>query len=158
MKRTVHTLLYMMAATTVAAIISSCQLNTPYSQYQPTEIEGWEKNDTLFYNVPPVKSAGRYRQTLGIRISDAFPFTSICLVVEQRIFPGRRSKVDTLRCRFTDEQGRLQGPGINLHQYQFPIGDIDLRPGDSLSIKVRHTMKRAIMPGVSDVGIHIEHQ
>ncbi|MCR4852036.1 MAG: gliding motility lipoprotein GldH [Prevotella sp.] len=146
----------MMAAATTAAIISSCQLNTTYSRYQSTHIEGWEKNDTLFYEVPPVDAAGRFIQTLGIRIGDAFPFTSISLVVEQRIFPGRRSKVDTLRCNFTDDQGRLKGPGINLHQYEFPIGTIDLRPGDSLSIKVRHTMKREIMPGISDVGIQIE--
>ena len=160
-----------MAAATTAAIITSCKLRTSYSEYRHTPLEGWEKNDTLFYDVQPARQAGRYVQMLGIRIDDSFPYTSLSLIVEQSIIHKRKSgtdsplsyrtsyyKTDTVRCHFTDSQGRLSGPGINLHQYDFPIGTIDLRPGDSLHIKVRHTMKREIMPGVADVGIRIEQQ
>ena len=159
-----------MAAAITAAILTSCELQTCYNEYRHTPLAGWEKNDTLFYDIEPARQAGRYAQMLGVRIDDSFPYTSLSLIIEQSIIHKKKSsagtplartsyhKTDTVSCHFTDSQGRLSGSGISLRQYEFPIGTIDLRPGDSLHIKVRHAMKREIMPGVADIGIRIDRQ
>ena len=39
----------------------SCDTNTPYYQYAHTPIDGWEKNDTLRYEVQPLKKVESIR-------------------------------------------------------------------------------------------------
>ena len=42
----------------VAAILTGCDRRTVYSHYEHVPLEGWEKIDTIFFEVPPVKEAG----------------------------------------------------------------------------------------------------
>ncbi|MBR2102184.1 MAG: gliding motility lipoprotein GldH [Prevotella sp.] len=139
----------------VAVMLPSCNLSTVFNRYESIDLSGWSRNDTLFFDVPPISTPGRFTQELGMRIDETFPFTGITLVVEQRVLPGRRTKTDTLKCRMADSEGAFTGTGVTLHQYDFPLGTIDLRRGDSLHITVRHIMERESMPGVSDVGIKL---
>ena len=136
-------------------ILSSCHLRTVYYQYHSTPVQGWEKNDTLLFDVPPMAEAGNYHSILGLRISKAFPFTDLYLVVEQTVLPSMTSICDTVKCNIANEDGRLKTHGVSYYQYQFPITDIKLMKGDSIHISVRHCMKRDILPGVSDIGIRI---
>lgn len=137
----------------LATAIASCDVPIVYSHYEHTPLAGWERNDTLVFCVPPVREPGRFNEEIGMRIVDSYPFTSISLIVEQRVFPGYRSRRDTIRCTLVDDNGFYKGPGVDLHQSTFPLGYIDLKRGDSLCIKVRHVMKREMLPGISDVGI-----
>ena len=141
------------AATLIAAAVAACDVPIVYSHYEHTPLTGWERNDTLLFCIPPVKEPGRFNQQVGLRIVDSYPFTSISLIVEQRVFTGYRSRRDTIRCQLVDDNGFFDGPGVDLHQSTFPLGYIDLKRGDSLCIKVRHVMKREMLPGISDVGI-----
>ena len=88
-------------------ILSSCHLRTVYYQYHSTPVQGWEKNDTLLFDVPPMAEAGNYHSILGLRISKAFPFTDLYLVVEQTVLPSMTSICDTVRCSIANEDGRL---------------------------------------------------
>ena len=45
-------------------ILSSCHLRTVYYQYHSTPVQGWEKNDTLLFDVPPMAEAGNYHSIL----------------------------------------------------------------------------------------------
>ena len=42
---------------------TSCDTNTPYYHYAHTPIDGWEKNDTLRYDVQPLKKGGEHKIT-----------------------------------------------------------------------------------------------
>jgi len=134
---------------------ASCDTGVVYDQYAHTQIEGWEKNDTLVFDVPRMQSSGRYRLEIGMRTNGAFPFTGLSIVVEQTVIPGYKTLTDTLRCRISDEKGNILGQGISCFQYNFILSDIDMAKGDSLHVSVRHIMKREILPGVSDVGLKI---
>lgn len=78
MKRLVK-LFFLLAVALVAVALSSCDSDVIYDKYNHTPLVGWEKNDTLSFDVPPVKDAGRYRLELGLRTSTSFPFTGLSL-------------------------------------------------------------------------------
>ena len=132
---------------------ASCNRHIVFDRYEHTPIAGWEKNDTLFFDVNPISTAGTYRQELGLRITGQYPFRSLRLVLKQEIWPEGRIIHDTVDCQLIDEKGTATGQGIAFYQYNMPVNDIKLREGDSLHICIRHDMKREILPGISDIGI-----
>ncbi len=160
-KRAMQMLLVCVVAVSIyltVATFLSCSSNVVYASYEHSPLSGWERNDTLVFNVPAVTVPSTYRQRIGLRMTGSFPFTSLSLIVEQRIYPSGKVVADTLKCPVTDERGNFLGDGISAFQYSFELREMALNVGDSLHVTVRHNMKREILPGVSDVGLIMERQ
>ena len=126
MKRLIYLILVMVATMS----LPSCKHSTVFDSYAHTPIAGWEKNDTLSFEIPPLLEGGYYNESLGLRITGNYPF-------------------------MIDKNGVSKGQGISYYQYNFPINVYRLNLGDSIHITVRHDMKREILPGVSDIGVKI---
>lgn len=157
MQRRVYTLLYnIVSVVMTAAVAVSCATDTVYYSYAHTPVAGWEKNDTLTFNIPGMAAPGTYSQQVGLRMTSAFPFTSISLIVEQRIMPRGKVLTDTIKCPITDIRGNFLGDGISSFQYMFPLREVTLNKKDSIHVSIRHNMKREILPGVSDIGLKME--
>ena len=139
-------------------VLSACNRKLVYDRYLSTPISGWEKNDTLSYDIRPVSGTDTYDMWLGLRTSEAYPFTAITLIVEQHIYPKDTIVNDTVNCKLTDRHGNASGTGVNFHQYRFPVTELQLQDGDSIHIRVRHDMKRERLPGISDVGISLRRK
>lgn len=135
--------------------MASCNRGVVYSHYEHIPTSGWEKNDTLFFEVPPVKEAGVYEEVLGMRILNDFPFQKLSLVIDQMVYPESKHIHKNYDCSLIDEQGIIKGYGISHIQYEFPLGEITLNEGDSLRIEIRHNMKREVMPSIADIGIKL---
>ena len=58
-------------------------------------------------------------------------------------------------CSLFNEQGHVQGRGVSQFQYTFPLSAMDLEEDELLYVKIRHDMKRDILPGISDVGLRV---
>ena len=134
------------------AAMAACTGRTVYDKYEHTPVAGWEKNDAIVFCVPKAEKAGGNDATLMLRTTDSYPFMSVTLIVQQKITPGETTYTDTLKCALTDEHGNSLGQGLSYHQFTFPLRTLTLAAGDSLTVSVRHDMKREILPGVSDVG------
>lgn len=147
-----------MVVATLATSLASCTTSTIYDSYAHTPLAGWEKNDTLTFNVPAMPHTASYSEQVGIRMTTAFPFTSISLIVEQRIMPRGKTLTDTIKCQITDSRGNFIGKGISSYQYIYPLRSVDLHRGDSIHVSIRHNMKREILPGISDIGLKIESE
>ena len=157
MQKRVYTLLYnIVSVVMTAAVAVSCATDTVYYSYAHTPVSGWEKNDTLTFNIPGMAAPGTYSQQVGLRMTSAFPFTSISLIVEQRIMPRGKVLTDTIKCPITDIRGNFLGDGISSFQYMFPLREVTLNKKDSIHVSIRHNMKREILPGVSDIGLKME--
>ena len=158
MKRIAYTLLFIIG---IAVLLPSCTGALVYDQYEHTPIAGWEKNDTLSFEVPPLASGGTYQGSLGLRITGAYPFMKLTLIVTSKVYPknGPKGKYevseDTLQCDLIDQFGKTKGQGISYYQYNMPISVKDLQEGDSLLFAIRHDMKREILPGISDIGLKL---
>lgn len=156
MKRLVYLILAMVATMS----LPSCKHSTVFDSYAHTPIAGWEKNDTLSFEVSPLLEPGHYKQSLGLRITGAYPFMGLTLIVEQTVYHRNRKipgecKIDTVNCQLIDNNGVSKGQGISYYQYNFPINIYQMHQGDSIHVAIRHDMKREILPGVSDIGIKI---
>lgn len=139
-------------------MLAACNRRLVYDKYVSTPVAGWEKNDTLSFEISPVDSAANYQSYLGLRITDAYPFTALTLIVEQHVYPRDEIKIDTVHCQLTDDRGNATGNGLSYHQYKFPITLMQLQHGDSIHVRVRHDMKREILPGVSDIGMSLRRE
>ncbi len=140
---------------TVALAMTSCNRKTIYHHYKQTPLTGWEKNDTLIFSVSPVKQRAVVMRNLELRISNDFPFQRLNLIVEQTVYPSSYRRSDTPNCQLIADEGTVKGGGVSLYEYRFQLPDISVNEDDSIDIRVRHNMKREILPGVSDVGIKL---
>lgn len=140
---------------TVTLGITSCNRKTIYNHYNHTPLTGWERNDTLTFGINPMTATGVYKEELGLRINESYPFMKLTLVVEQEIVPSGIIRYDTLSCQLVDKNGDVKSSGVNYYQYNYHITNLSLNKGDSVTVRVRHNMKREIMPGISDIGIKI---
>lgn len=141
-------------------LLASCQEKTVYYQYAHTPVAGWEKNDTLSFDIPPLAQGGIYEERLGLRIMGSYPFMKLTLIMTQTVFPHDKSSVktevsDTIECNLIDKKGSTNGQGVSYYQYAFPVKICSLNAQDSLHITIRHDMKREILPGISDVGLKL---
>lgn len=142
----------------IGLMMTACNGNKIYNQYQHTPIAGWEKNDTLPFDIPPIATDGNYGMDLGLRINNAYPFMGLTLIIERTVYPGHTVTTDTLDCKLFDENGSVKGQGVSYYQFHYHVNDLPLHRGDSLHIAVRHDMKREILPGISDIGIELERK
>lgn len=142
----------------VGLLSCACNRQKVYSRFQHISATGWEKTDTLFFNIPPVAEDGTYREELGLRIDNMFPFQSMTIEVVQTILPKGEQKTYIKNCPLIDGKGNMKGAGVSFFQYTFPIDNIRLNRDDSIHISLIHNMKREIMPGVSDAGITLTKQ
>ena len=152
MRKTFSTLIMGIIAATA---LQSCNESKVYDKYDHTPLSGWEKNDTLRFDIPRLTADGMYESTLGLRITDNYPFMGLTLIVEQRLMPADTIFTDTVKCELTDRNGKTRGKGVSYYQFRFPVKKMQLSKGDSLHIRVRHDMKREMLTGISDVGISL---
>ena len=139
----------------VVLLFLSCCPEKLFDEYKPTPVTGWEKNDTISFEVPRITENGFYGLELGLRTNGAYPFTAITLIVELTVFPRGNSYKDTINCELVDQKGKELGNGVSYFQYLFPIRKESLETGDSLRVNIRHDMKREVLPGISDVGMKV---
>lgn len=141
------------AAALASILLGSCNRKMIFDKYTNTPVAGWEKNDTITFALPRIDSSGIYNAAIGLRTTDAYPFTSVTLIIERRFVEKDSTVNDTIRCKLTDKKGNALGKGIIYHQYRFPVKSFMASNGDSIVISIRHDMKREILPGISDVGL-----
>lgn len=141
--------------TLLLVITTGCDDKRVYHSYAHTPLAGWEKNDSVAFDVAPLQETCPYIISLGLRLSDEYPFRNLNLVVKQTIIHGNQGRTitDTISCNVVDKQGSMRGNGITLYQYDMPLRKLTYQRGDSLHFTIRHNMKREVLPGIADVGI-----
>ena len=139
----------------IALGMASCDRQTVYHHYEHVADQGWEKTDTIKFEIGPVREAGTYHETLEFRTDELFPFLGIHITVEQTIKPRGIMLRHSQMCELMNQDGSQKGSGISFYQSLFPLDDIELQQGDTLCISVFHNMKREILPGISDIGMRL---
>ena len=148
-----HTLLYIYIVMCMGMMLMSCDDRIVFSHYESTPVRGWERNDTLSFNIERIHETNLYAEEIGVRITGDYPFKGLSLIVEQTMQPSNTTTTDTLHCDLIDDVGHANGKGINHYQYLFPLATLKLDKGESVHVAIRHCMKREILPGITDVGL-----
>lgn len=135
--------------------LTSCLRQTVYYRFAHTSLSGWEKNDVIEYGVSPMAEDCTLSEEVLLRTNILYPFQKLTLVLEQEIVPTGSTRRDTVECVITDREGVTMGEGTGVYTYGYRLADLQLARGDSLHIRLRHNMKREILPGIADVGIRL---
>ena len=139
-------------------MLVSCDERTVFSHYESTPVRGWERNDTLSFDIKAMQETGLYAEEVGVRITGGYPSRGLSLIIEQTVQPSNTTLTDTLNCELIDDTGHANGKGINHYQFLFPLTTIKLNKGESVRVTIRHCMKREILPGITDIGLKLSRQ
>ena len=139
-------------------MLGACQSQVAYHHFRHISSPGWDKSDTLHFDIKPMTEDGCYEVMTELRTDKNYPFQKLTLVVNEKIFPDGKTLHDVLNCRLVSHEGVIEGDGISSFQYQFHVRYLNLHKGDSLHISIAHNMKREIMPGIIDVGVLVRKE
>lgn len=145
-------------AMVMAFVLMACNDSVKYNSYKAIPEEGWGRRDSLVFSVDTISSDGRYTTLLCVRTNSEYPYRYLSLDARVKTFPDNGMTYRTVRMEVKQEDGISLGKGINYHLYEVPVMTQNLRKGDSISVIVRHHMRREYMPGITDVGIKVERR
>ena len=137
-----------------ACLLTACNENTVYHSYQSLPDEGWEKSDTLSFQIPITDSIPTtLRLFAEVRNRIEYPYHDLHLFISQNL------QDSTIVFSLADSTGRWTGHGWgSIYQSETFIKSVlPLRSGN-YTIKVINGMKDEKLQGLSDVGIRIEKQ
>ena len=139
----------------VLVALCGCQQEVAYHRFRHIYEPGWDKTDTLHFDISPIAKDGNYQLEAELRTDKDFPFQQLTIQVEQTVYPSKEVFQNQINCNLVSETGKIEGDGISYFQYQFYVRGLSLHQGDSVHISLTHNMKREIMPGISDVGVKL---
>lgn len=124
-------------------------------EYHPVSFDGWNKTDTVTITLPEVTQGGFYQGKIGVRTNASYPYPRIWMGVCQVLHHPDTVLLDTVSCRIVSRSdGGKNGIGLFLSECFLP--DCEYQAGQSGIIKIFHIMRREELPGVGEVGLHIQ--
>ncbi len=159
------------------ALLVSCNNETVYHKFVNIEEGEWTKQNKFTFEAGSFDRDMTVEESVELRLwARDYPYGNISILVEQTLFPAKTKTVDTLTYVFSRRQGdketRRQGDketgrqgdretrspdGPAFFQVSMPLKTLSLHKGDSLSVTLRHNMKRIVLPGVVDVGVKLKN-
>ena len=136
----------------------ACTENTFFHSYKSLPAEGWERRDTICFDVPQQAEDIDGTLTIGLRTKANIGIQDVAIAVEQRLQAPAAYRCDTVRYPLTDAEGTALTGGINIHQYETQHLPLHLQKGQQGTIRIHHLMRRELIPGITDIGIRVEAQ
>ena len=140
----------------IALSLSACTGSTFYHSYKPLPKEGWERHDTVCFDLPKAGQDIDGTLIIGLRTAAHTPMQDIVLAVEQCFDAPPDYVCDTVRYPLTDDEGYALAKGVNHHQYEDRQLPLQMKKGQSGSVRIRHLMTHELMTGITEVGIRKE--
>ena len=142
----------------IASFHTACDEQTVYHSFQSLPTEGWQRNDTLFFNVSVADSATLYNVSVEVRNRNNYPYQNLDILISYNLEDSTVWKTDTLKFTLTDQEGKWKGTGWgSLYQSALPLKDCSIKHPGNYTFKVVHGMKDEQITGIIDVGLKIEH-
>lgn len=139
----------------MAVMMAACTQSTLLHHYEPVDDDGWDRTDTLSYELPTIPKDGDYQISLGVRYNNFFPYEGLWIVAETSMKKPMLHRNDTLYFPIIDEKGHPMGKGLSMMQADTLLTTLHFEEGQSGHIRLRHIMIREVVPGITDIGIKV---
>lgn len=141
----------------VASTLVACDKQTVYHSFQSIPTEGWQRKDTLFFNVEVPDSFTCYKLSLEVRNRNDYPYQNINLSISTIGVDTHSLPADTFQLILANKNGRWKGTGWgSLYQLEFAAGGIQIGKPGSYQFKIAHTLADEVLYGVNDIGIKLK--
>lgn len=143
----------------VICLTTACNNHTVYHSYQALSADGWNKSDTLLFQIPITDSITTFRLFAEVRNRSDYPYRNLHLFINQNLLDSTVWSTDTVTINIADSTGRWEGNGWgSIYQSETFIKSVrTLHPGN-FTLKIGHGMKDENLIGINDIGIRIEKQ
>lgn len=139
----------------ILLLMSSCIGDTLHNQFIHIDRVGWNRNDTLVFDVKPAPSNGMYCVSTEVRTTASFPYKELCMVREVLTEKPLSVRKDTIRID-TGTRGIFnEGRGVTLMTFSTHDSTLTLVEGQKSRVKIYHIMSHEQLPYIVDIGIRI---
>lgn len=138
-------------------LLIACTDGTMLHTYKPLPQEGWDRSDTLVFDIPQAETDIDGTLTVGLRTAAHVGMQSIALAVELCDAKGNCHR-NTLHYPLTDSDGNALAKGVNHHQYETQHLPLHLKKGQQTTVRIHHLMTHDTMVGITEVGIKIDRR
>ena len=138
--------------------LAACNENILLHSYKPLPIEGWDRRDTICFDLPQTQENINGILTIGLRTTANIGTRDVVLAVEQCNENMIVCRCDTVRYPLTDAEGYALSKGVNCHQYETKHLPLQIKKGQNHSIRIHHLMSNETFTGITEVGIKIERR
>lgn len=146
---------YMLFVMTAMLSVVSCGNDYAYDHYRSVNVTGWNRGDTLDFNVGKIPS-GTYEMNVGFRATTEYPFKELGIDVSYVTSASAKIVHKRVKCGIFDNEGRMLGrSGVSTNDFIYRVGTLKVNPGDSVVISVAHAMNQEVMPGLTQVGVQL---
>jgi len=144
-------------------LLSACGRSTMFSDYQSVDINGWQMDSVLRFDIPITDTASAYNVILHIRHTDAYPYQNMWLFVNDGTKNiGDVAKTDTIEFYLADDRGQWLGNGHAikdmpvLYREHFQFSAENLHTSDSIyTLTIQQGMREVLLPGVCEIGVEV---
>lgn len=163
-----------------SVVLTSCQKSDGTHLFLPTHSDGWDRNDTIVFQIPASQEENDYDLQVELRIDNRYSYQDLWVVLSQA-YETKQDKQhhsyttvelkqneekakhetfvshhqhydDTLHLQLSDDR-RLNGTGKDLLVYRFPVRNVHLVRQEQGTIVARHIMDSDTIVGIHNVGI-----
>lgn len=156
-----------MAAVMLVMAASCLWEGTVFYHYHTLPSDGWDRQDTLVYELPELVPNANYGIAVNVRYTTDYPYQGLGVVVRHNLTDSATWKCDTLLCTLFDKQGLPTGHGTT-DFYQVEVKTkTDGKPlrvttgttgQESPIVQLLHCMTDDKVVGVRDVGIRVNNE
>jgi len=139
----------------IGLTIAACTNNTLIHSYKPLSADGWNRCDTICFNIPQAEADINGILTIGLRTIANIGMKDVVLAVEQCGETASLYRCDTISYSLTDSEGNALGKGINIHQFESVQLPFQMKKGHGCSVRIHHLMRREVITDITEVGIKI---
>lgn len=139
----------------ITLLLSSCIGDTIQHQYHHISKEGWSRNDTIAFELPPANVEGHYAVDTEIRTTRPFPYQKIWVVREVLFQTPLMTHNDTICIETGSDTAFPEGKGVTIRTYSHSDTTFALKEGQQGRMKLYHVMSREILPHITDIGINM---
>jgi len=158
-KRIIRTVLFF----SVFVLLSSCETQTVYSDYQQLDNGIWQVDDTIYFSFSEVDTLEKYNMYLNVRNDNDFAYSNLFLITELD-YPTGETVSDTLEYEMALPDGTWLGKGLgSIKESKLWFRENIVFPDSGVyKLKISHAMRQngnvegiSKLNGITDIGVEI---
>jgi len=137
-------------------LLTACNTNTLYSSYQSVDINGWQMDSVLRFDIPVTDTTSACNVILHVRHTDSYPYQNMWLFISEGTKTNEGvTKTDTIEFYLADDRGQWLGNGHAIKDMPVLYRE-NVRLTDSIyTLQIQQGMREVLLSGISEIGVEV---
>lgn len=138
----------------LSMLFTACSGSTFMHEYHDVNLWGWNAEDTVAFDLPPITSTGEVEAEIGVRFTDSYRYNDLRLLGTLAC-DGTVVRADTILVQIFQENGTTEGEGFPYTTITGPATSFQADSGHVYSYKVTHLMTQMPVKGIAGIGLRL---